>query len=257
MSLHRLNERCVWLFRAWKFRLRCERAGIRFVLDQLRPGDVALDLGANKGGFLYWMQRRVGPSGRVVAFEPQPELARYLERLTAEARMRHVTVVHAGVSSELGTMTLIRRDASPAQWASLRKEPPSSPALAEFTTMPVRVVTLDRFLTVAHRPVRLIKCDVEGHELEVFRGARRVLEQDRPLLLFECERRHHGGRSITPVFEYLEGLGYSGAFHHDRRTRPLAEFHPSLQDDPQSAAYANNFVFVPADRESERRDRAA
>ena len=45
----------------------------------IRPGDVAVDVGANKGSYLRWLSRAAGP-GKVVAFEPQPQLAAYLER---------------------------------------------------------------------------------------------------------------------------------------------------------------------------------
>ena len=53
---------------------------------------------------------------------------------------------------------------------------------------------LDSFFASRTQPVSLIKCDVEGHEGEVFRGAEQLLRQDRPILLFECEQRHNGSR---------------------------------------------------------------
>ena len=47
----------------------------------LRHGDVAVDVGAYKGGYTYWMREAVGDAGTVFAFEPQPELAYYPPRL--------------------------------------------------------------------------------------------------------------------------------------------------------------------------------
>ncbi len=109
-------------------------------------------------------------------------------------------------------------------------------------TYPVRVTTLDDHFD-ADTPVRLIKCDVEGHELEVFRGGERLLRAQRPLLLFECEERQHRRHTSGEVFAFLEGLGYQGFFFARGGLRPLREFDPARHGEPSSAEYANNFAF--------------
>lgn len=237
-----------WWYRAWRYRLLIERPGVRFVLDNLRAGDVAIDIGAHKGAFLYWMQRRVGHHGQVIAFEPQPELAKYLNRVVSHRGLSQVSVINAGVSSRPGVMTLTRDGELPSPGARLSEDERWGEGIAGHVSFAVRVESLDRFLTARQRPVRLIKCDVEGHELEVFRGARRILEEDRPLLLFECERRHHAGESIEPVFDYLRNFGYSGYYLDKSRTHSLASFRAEYQDDPRSPHYVNNFAFYPRRR---------
>jgi len=243
-----LKQRLSWLYRAWRYRLLVERPGVQFVLKNLRPGDVAIDIGAHKGAFLYWMQRVVGPSGKVVAFEPQPELAKYLNTVVAASHLPHVTIVNAALSHRSGVMTLTREGELPSPSARLAQEVDRDEAIAGHVSFAVRVETLDKCLSKADRPVRLIKCDVEGHELEVFHGARRILEEDRPMLLFECERRHHQGESIEPVFEFLNRIGYSGLYLDRHRTHSLASFRPELQNDPESPGYVNNFAFYPRRR---------
>lgn len=243
--MQRFRQNLTWFYRAWRYRLLVERPEVRFVLDNLRAGDVAVDIGAHKGAFLYWMQRAVGPQGKVVAFEPQPELAKYLRALVTNNRLEHVDVVNAALSHRPGVMTLTRDGEMPSPGARLTQDESWDEGIAGHVSFAVRVEALDKFLAKSDRPVRLIKCDVEGHELEVFRGARRILEEDRPLLLFECERRHHQGVSIAPVFEYLEQLGYTGSFLDSRSEQPLSAFRPEFQDDPRSPDYVNNFVFTP------------
>lgn len=71
MNLGRIR----WLFRAWRYRYRLERREITLLLQQLRPGDWAVDVGAHKGAYTYWMQRAAGATGQVFALEPQPLLA--------------------------------------------------------------------------------------------------------------------------------------------------------------------------------------
>ncbi|MFO0902365.1 MAG: FkbM family methyltransferase [Pirellulales bacterium] len=243
--MQRIRQHMTWLYRAWRYRLLVERPEVRFVLEHLRPGDIAIDIGAHKGAFLYWMQRAVGRDGRVVAFEPQPELAQYLRSLASDRGLDHVRVVNAALSHHPGVMTLTRAGELPSPGARLHPDEVREEGIAGHVSFAVRVEALDKFLTQSDRPVRLIKCDVEGHELAVFRGARRILEEDQPLLLFECERRHHHGASIAPVFEYLQELGYSGAYLDEQREQPLSAFRPEFQDDPRSKSYVNNFVFTP------------
>lgn len=243
-----LKQQLGWWYRAWRYRLLVERPGVQFVLKNLRPGDVAIDVGAHKGAFLYWMQRAVGRTGKVFAFEPQPELAKYLNSVTGAKQLEHVKIINAALSHRPGVMTLTREGELPSPSARLAQADEWDEAIAGHVSFSVRVEALDKCLTKRDRPVRLIKCDVEGHELDVFQGARRILEEDRPMLLFECERRHHRGESIAPVFEFLERIGYSGMYLDRRSTHSLASFRPELQNDPESPEYVNNFAFLPRRR---------
>ena len=60
-----------YLYRAYRYRYRVDRAELRFVRESLEPGQVAVDIGCHKGAYTYWMRRQVGPNGMVFAFEPQ------------------------------------------------------------------------------------------------------------------------------------------------------------------------------------------
>ena len=230
------------LYRAHKYRWRNDPAEIAFLRAHVRPGSLALDIGAHKGGYTYWLARGVGPAGRVCAFEPQPQLARNLRRSFDPAR---VTVENAGVSDREGTLRLnIPTDGRPSPGASLEQ---TSTATATGHSIEVRVLSLDQYLPTlpAPRPaVSILKCDVEGHELHVFRGAEQMLRREKPVLMFECEQRHHGARPITEVFSYLESLGYTGRFFRAGQLAPLSAFNAAVhQASPDQADYCNNFVF--------------
>jgi hypothetical protein len=58
--------------------------------------------------------------------------------------------------------------------------------------------------------VHMIKCDVESHELEVFRGAEQILRRDLPALIFEC---NHEIARQGELFGFLNELGYDGHFY--------------------------------------------
>jgi FkbM family methyltransferase len=72
----------------------------------LQPGDLVIDAGAYKGGYTYWMRDAVGATGRVIAFEPQPELAAFLERMVEAFRWDNVLVEPMGLSSGRAARTL-------------------------------------------------------------------------------------------------------------------------------------------------------
>lgn len=213
------------------------------MLGILRPGDVAVDIGAFKGGYAYWMRRAVGDDGAVLAFEPQPEAAARLRRYVSAFGWANVTVVECALSAEPGERTLMVPGEGPSPGASLvgASLPPGPRCYS------VRVDTLDRYLAV-HAPglrVRLIKCDVEGHELDVFVGAERTLREHRPSVLFECEARHLRGVSMQDVFAHLNGHGYQGTFFWRGVTMDVALFDVRVHQLEGRRPYANNFAFVP------------
>ena len=168
-------------------------------LDALVAPGSAIDVGANRGLYAQLLSARFE---RVLALEPQPDLALYLRKVLPP----NVITVAAAASDRAGTSILqipysgMRRDDG---LATLEHRLDGA-----CETVEVRVETLDT-LAAAFAPVSLIKIDVEGHELKTLDGARNILLRDRPLLLIEIEERHNP--RAAEVFTQLEALGYWGA----------------------------------------------
>ena len=236
-----------FLYRALKARYRDQRFEIRSVLSALSPGAVAVDVGANKGAYLYWMRRAVGESGEVFAFEPQAVLAGYLRAVAARMRWSNVRVRDCAISDSTGTGTLHVPGERDSPGASLEEAILAVSACREEACA---VDTLDRQLEGAGR-IALLKVDVEGHELAVFRGAERTLAQSRPTLLFECEARHLTRHTQSDVFAFLEERGYTGSFFSPRGLLPLGEFDAAVHQRRgpgrfwKEPGYCGNFLFVP------------
>jgi len=192
--------------RFWRCRFKSEAPSIRFLLEADLAGGTLVDIGANKGVFCYYMSRAAGPSGTVYAFEAQPELGPHLEAVRETFGLENLRIVNKGLSSAPGTMTM-RRNKVGSGTASFHYQGAGNPESIE-----IPVTTLDDYLGgVGGPPVRFVKCDVEGHELEVFRGAVQTLRRDAPALLFEC---HHAQAEDGRLFDFLTGLGYDGVFFH-------------------------------------------
>lgn len=240
-------DRLRWRYRALRYRYKLERMELRLLLEHLSPGDTALDIGAHKGAYTWWMREAVGPTGQVDAFEPQPALAAALKTLVSARGDHNVHVEHAGLSRRPGTLTLHVPSGGPSPSASFE----ASDDNAGGDRIEVPVTTIDDWMQSRnHAGVKLIKVDVEGHELAVFAGGERTLSTYRPALLFECEVRHRASGTLQDVFDYLLRLGYEGQAVGRDALLPLDAFDPAIhQQRNGTAPYLNNFWF-----EADRRD---
>ena len=239
-----------FLYRAYKYRYKDDIGELKYIVNAIKAGDFALDIGAHKGGYLHWIRKAVGKNGQVVAFEPQPTLYEYLKQMIATYRLSHVTLHHAGLSSKEGELKLFIPKAEGLTSPGATFEKRADTSRGHFIKVPV--LQLDKTLHNRKAPINFLKIDVEGHELEVFKGAEEILKKDRPKMIFECENRHLNQGTVKDVFSYLENLNYQGYFFWMGQLRPLSEFdmkkHQAIEGSQivNKKAYANNFVFEPA-----------
>ena len=223
--------------RAWRHRLSQDGRPIRFMLRHLQPGDTAVDIGAWQGAYAYWMVQAVGPQGRVVCFEPQPAMVKLLNRVRDVAHLERLEVVPLALTSRRGDRSISVPGDAPHPAGTLETGTPGNHLIYL-----VGATTLDSHFPSGTR-VKFIKCDVEGHEYDVFLGAGRLLREQRPILLVEREEASHPRHASRDLLTYLQDLDYVGAFFSRRGLRPLSDFDPIRHGDPASADYANQFVF--------------
>ena len=223
--------------------------GIALLDELVGPGDLAVDAGAYRGVFTTRLSELVGPAGRVLAFDPNPECVRRLEQIAGAAVN---VVVHASALSDTaGAAVLHVPVRSGARVDALGHL--GDAAEDDELALSVPTVTLDEVLDAEGRSVRFVKCDVEGHELAVLRGASKLLEEERPALLVEIEWRH-AGEAIHETFELLRAAGYAGEVVTPDGPRPLSEFDIErdqlayLGDELEHGAmphdYLNEFLFT-------------
>jgi FkbM family methyltransferase len=166
-------------------------AAVQQALQQyLRPGMTFYDLGANIGFFSLIAARLIGPSGRVVSFEADPEIAARLRENLARNNFTHAVVEQKAVWSEPTTVAFARVDSSVSPDRGLGHVSTENSSTA--STIQVEAVSLDQYVA-SHPSPDFLKCDVEGAELAVFQGAQNLLQNYRPILLVEMhsEENHH------------------------------------------------------------------
>jgi FkbM family methyltransferase len=170
--------------------------------SQLRSGDCFYDVGAHTGFFALIASRFIGSSGKIVAFEPDPDNAATLEADMAKNGIHQTTLVEAAVWSAPGEVIFQRAlDASNRTQGQVLTEP--NPRLKR---IPIPAIRLDDFIFEERNPVpQLIKMDVEGAEWDALQGAQRLLDRVKPRLLCEV----HDARQMGQIQEYLRNFGYA------------------------------------------------
>ncbi|MFY9658489.1 MAG: FkbM family methyltransferase [Methylocystis sp.] len=222
---------------------------LRELSDYVKKGSIAVDVGGCIGSYAYHLSRF---AKKVLVFEPNPEMARQIERL----RIRNVVVEQIALSSSSGgTATLqvpMNADGQVSKgMASLETKALEGKEIFQSVSVPLR--RLDDY---GLENVSFIKIDVEGHEEAVLAGALETIRANNPTLLIECEERHNPG-GLERIKETLSDLGYEGFFFDSRERKSIRDFDCERDQNAdvakdklmgakihrRSARYINNFLF--------------
>jgi FkbM family methyltransferase len=155
---------------------------LRLIWRLLQPGMTFLDLGAYHGVYSVVAAKRVALNGRVIAFEPSPREQRRLRLHLRYNRLKSAVAEPFALAAENGKAPMLIVVKGYTSMNSLR------PPATSYPTQQIAVDTtaLDEYLSrKAIEKVDVAKIDVEGAEMEVFRGAERFLGRMRPILICE------------------------------------------------------------------------
>ncbi len=181
-----------------------------------------IDIGANMGHILMEIVA-AAPKGHHFAFEPIPDLFASLKKKYS----KNTTVYNYALSAKKGSTTFNYYPGRPAVSGFLERNKLIG---QEPTLLSVQMERLDDLIP-EHIKIDLIKIDVEGAEYQVLLGAKKVLENNKPIVLFECGL---GGADIygnTPdeIFDLFLacGLGISTIEYFNAGKKPFSkeEFH--------------------------------
>jgi FkbM family methyltransferase len=194
-----------------------EEPELAALANLISAGDYALDIGANFGRYTYHLSRLVGPAGRVFSMEPISSTFQILTASVAKLALLNVLCTNQAASSMTGAATM---EVPKYQSGGKNFYEAHIVSVGSGTIQCVRLD--DAYL---HLPrLDFIKCDVEGHELDVLVGARKLIAQFRPIWLIEI-----GGDPEDPAstasktFMLLQQLGYrayvpvDGQLRHRRK----------------------------------------
>lgn len=155
-----------------------EKEVYEYLNKTITSKDVFFDIGANAG---FYSLLAIQKGATVHAFEPIPSTFRLLKRNTES---KHISLHLVAVSSLTGTARMKQNGSS-----GLNR-------IDDAGNTVVQTITLDEFGVVP----TIVKVDVEGHELSVFRGAEKLLRENKPIIVAEI--------SDTAASDFLCSLGY-------------------------------------------------
>ncbi len=170
----------------------------RFIDSVLTPGGTFLDVGANLGYFSLRALSRVGARGVVHAFEMESSSLRCLNLTKRKGGLDNMLVHASAIGDREGTVGIMEADQVYQSWVNLGGEG-------------VHMRPLDAWIhEFAGNDIQLIKIDVEGMEYRVLRGAQKILEQYRPMVVVEVigENMSRFGDTPAELSEWMKGLGY-------------------------------------------------
>lgn len=173
-----------------------EPAAQRWFVQLVRPGSTAYDVGANYGIHTLVLARSVGAEGRVIAFEPDPEVAASLRECVSLNQLDQVQIIEQALGAQSGVAAF--------EFAGHKGGGHLAPAGAG-GQLRVKTSTLDEFVyRDGGPPPDFIKMDIEGGEADALEHGERVLSERRPKLLIEL----HSPDQDLRVGRVLARLGY-------------------------------------------------
>jgi FkbM family methyltransferase len=162
------------------------------------------DLGAHYGIYSIGLARRVGPTGEVAAFEPNPLSYARLERHRAMNGLTWLKTFNAAVSATSAVRELYTGGQLETTSTHLRYD--DEIPIANSQSVQVQTLALDELVAVGRiRPPRLIKIDVEGHGHHALAGARQTLRSALPIIVMGF----HSAAEVEGTERELNPLGYT------------------------------------------------
>ena len=189
----------------WKLEMllhRYERETVMLFQKMIKPGMCIVDIGAHIGYYTVLFSKMVGPNGRVIAFEADPDNFALLQKNTRT--LSNVVLVNKAVTDQNGSIDFYKINNSTGCHSII------APTLASTKTT-VPAVTLDAFLENGAYPnIDTIKIDIEGGEPSAFRGMKKLFAASHPLqIVSEFNPAALTAAKVAPL-DFLKSVQESG-----------------------------------------------
>ncbi len=217
-----------------------ESAELSAVVRLAKVCSVIFDIGANTGFYSIALAQRF-PDVQIFSFEPIPATYREFERNLALNDIRNVEAHNVGLSDRAGNMPFYFDATVPGATSGA----PLGPEFGPTETLLCPVDTIDEFIRRTNAAPDFIKCDVEGAELHVFLGARRMFERLRPMVFTEMLRKWSARFGYHPndIIAFFADLNYSCFILRNGRLEPFLTMTDTTEE--------TNFFFLNRERHLE------
>jgi len=172
-------------------------------------GKVVVDVGANSANWTNILSDEVGESGSVFAFEADPYYAAATHKAIILLGLKNVIFFPIGASDKEETLPLVVIDENGERVSGTGKIVDDK-TISVTRTVEVKLRALDA-IAESYPDLfntALIKCDVEGFEYRVFKGAQRIIETSRPIVISEIDANSKETRNVFNFFKSLDYKSY-------------------------------------------------
>jgi len=219
------------------FLLGWEPLTIQWLLSNLHPGDIVIEVGANVGAHSLIISKIIGENGQLYAFEP----TNYAFKKLAEnfnlnpSLQKNTDLIKSFVSDKQGTKIKFKIRSS---W-KINKTKSSADQMDE--NFFGEVITIDDFFKDISK-INFIKIDVDGHDFKVLQGAEKTIKHHQPIVFVELYKAglKKNGDSLQDILDFFSALNYSGVLENGDQIDSAHDLQNSL-----SLVTHSNGIFTP------------
>lgn len=192
----------------WYFGKKREQNSMKIFSEIIKPGMNVLEIGGHIGYLTTYYSSIVGPSGKVVVFEPGKNNLKYLYSNVKSSNAGNVIIEELAAGNQNANMTFYldpitgQNNTLVKSFEGFEKNRKfSAEPDTEYITDSVSVVRLDDYLKDKVLP-DFVKIDIEGYEWECIEGFMATIEDKRPILMIEVQA------NPDKIFSYFKSLNY-------------------------------------------------
>jgi FkbM family methyltransferase len=161
----------------------------------VKEGDWVIDIGANVGHYTLELSRRVGATGRVLAFEPVPQTFEILAANVVASKAMNVSLLNVAASNVASVFSMQVPTFAETHLDNFYQARLSDSGGLKILCLPVDSIPFPN-------RVHLVKIDAEGHDLSVLEGMQTLIKRDHPILIVESDES-------GAIPDWLKQRGYS------------------------------------------------
>ena len=164
----------------------------------LKEGDIVVDAGAFTGDYTIFAAKKVGKSGKIIAFEPDEKNRKILKKNLVHAKLDNVIIIPKGLWDKNTTLDFKASSGL------------HSTALTGQSDTKIEVVRLDDELKkIGITKIDVLKMDIEGAEIEAIQGSINTLKNNEVNVMIASYHIVNGVTTSGFLENYLKNLGYS------------------------------------------------
>jgi len=163
-----------------------EKADLELFLKLAENSNTIIDIGANTGVYSV-LASKANPHSKIFSFEPYNSNAERMQLNLDLNSVTNVAIINSALGDSNGEIEIaVPENKSISDVSSVNKEFSKTfyPGL-EWGTQKVKIQKLDSFADENNLTIDLIKCDVETYEMAVFNGMEKIMEIQKPTIIFE------------------------------------------------------------------------